>query len=584
MYTNICEICGEPFETKQPKKKCCDKQHYKKCVICGKEFPVNKRNWKTKQCCSRPCLEEWYKRTGKSEEMHRKAEETKRKRYYDKGIVFNAPKKTRKCVICGKEFQPEAANQKVCKDKHFKPCCICGNSVEVDIYNYDKDVTCSKECRYKLVKRTSIKRYGVDNAAKSEFFKRKAVETNLRKYGVEYVTKCNDVKLKSRKTSLERYGTEYPNQSDYIKSKIKQTMQRRYGVNSYLETKECKEALREKCRNKYGVDYPTQSSKIKSKTINTCLNKYGVEWPCMTQEARLSSKHVVSNVNKSFHDLLSSHGVESTFEKHIGNRSYDLCIESSKTLVEINPTVSHNSYINIYSGKIIDNPDVQYHLNKSKLAESHGYRCIHVWDWDDWDKVVRLVLPVSKRIYARKCKVVKLSKQEIDEFLNENHLQGTCKGQKVMLGLVYQDDIVEVMTFGTPRYNRKFEWEILRLCSSSGTSVVGGPSKMFSYFIHEYSPKSVLSYCDRSKFTGDVYRGIGMTLASEGGPNKHWFSSKPSERMNHITNNFLLQRGFDQIFGTSFGKGTSNEQLMLDRGYLPVYDCGQMRFEWSATL
>ena len=136
------------------------------------------------------------------------------------------------------------------------------------------------------------------------------------------------------------------------------------------------------------------------------------------------------------------------------------------------------------------------------------------------------------------------------------------------------------MTFGKPRYNRKFEWELLRLCALPGTSVVGGPSKLFSHFVREYSPKSVLSYCDRSKFTGKVYESIGMTLADEGTPNKHWYSPRKSERMQHVTNNFLLQRGFDQIFGTSYGKGTINEQLMLERCYLPVYDCGQMRFEW----
>ena len=559
MYTNVCEICGEPFETSQPKKKCCDKQHYKKCVTCGKEFPVNKRNWKTKQCCSRSCLEEWYKRTGKSEEMHRKTEETKRKRYYDKGIVFNAPKKTRKCVICGKEFKPEAANQKVCKDKHFKPCCICGNPVEVDVYNYDKDVTCSKDCRYKLVKKTNMERYGVDNAAKSPVFKRKAIET-----------------------SLKRYGVEYPTQSDAVKKKTRSTCLKRYGVPAYFQCKDMKQKAEQTCLEKYGVRHYLSNDKARKRISQTMLERYGVPWYCMTDEYQ-DSRHPgrISKINTMFSDMLRSYGCETSFEFSVENRLYD--VKCGNVLIELNPTFTHNSEFNCYSpthkGK-----DKNYHLNKSKLAESHGYRCIHVWDWDDWNKVVRLVLPITRRIYARKCQVVELSKKEADEFLDENHLQGTCKGQKVRLGLSYQGELVEVITFGTPRYNKKFEWEILRLCSASGTSVIGGPSKLFNYFIKSYSPSSILSYCDRSKFTGDVYRSIGMTLASESGPNKHWCSSKTSERMNHITNNFLLQRGFDQIFGTSFGKGTSNEQLMLDRGYLPVYDCGQMRFEWSATL
>nr|DAX73793.1 MAG TPA: Protein of unknown function (DUF2812) [Caudoviricetes sp.] len=37
-------------------------------------------------------------------------------------------------------------------------------------------------------------------------------------------------------------------------------------------------------------------------------------------------------------------------------------------------------------------------------------------------------------------------------------------------------------------------------------------------------------------------------------------------------------RGFDQLFGTMYGKGTSNEELMLEYGWKPIYDCGQLVF------
>ena len=56
-------------------------------------------------------------------------------------------------------------------------------------------------------------------------------------------------------------------------------------------------------------------------------------------------------------------------------------------------------------------------------------------------------------------------------------------------------------------------------------------------------------------------------------PNKIW--SRGSDK---ITHNLLLSRGYDQLFGTAFGKGTSNEQLMLDHGWLPVDDYGQAAY------
>ena len=56
--------------------------------------------------------------------------------------------------------------------------------------------------------------------------------------------------------------------------------------------------------------------------------------------------------------------------------------------------------------------------------------------------------------------------------------------------------------------------------------------------------------------------------------------NKPNSK-EHITDNLLRQRGFDQLFGTSYGKNTDNRSLMLKHGWLPVCDCGQKVFIWS---
>lgn len=132
------------------------------------------------------------------------------------------------------------------------------------------------------------------------------------------------------------------------------------------------------------------------------------------------------------------------------------------------------------------------------------------------------------------------------------------------------------MTFGKPRYNKKYEYELLRYCTIN--NVIGGAKKLFSYFIKLYNPESVVSYCDKSKFSGQVYIDLGFILKLDGQPMKHWYN--PKEKVSHITDNLLRQRGFDQIFNTNFGKGTSNEQLIIDKGYLPIYDCGQNTYVW----
>ena len=84
------------------------------------------------------------------------------------------------------------------------------------------------------------------------------------------------------------------------------------------------------------------------------------------------------------------------------------------------------------------------------------------------------------------------------------------------------------------------------------------------------NPESVLSYCNRAKFRGGVYSAIGMQLYRSNSPSRMW-----SKGNKVITDALLRQRGFDQLFGTSFGKGTNNDDLMRDAGWRSVYDCGQ---------
>ena len=219
--------------------------------------------------------------------------------------------------------------------------------------------------------------------------------------------------------------------------------------------------------------------------------------------------------------------------------------------------------------------DKEYHANKSKLALNNGYKCIHVWDWDDKNKIINS-LKEKTPIYARNCKIGIVESKDLHKFLNLYHLQGTCNGQKIALGLYYNDELIQVMTFGKPRYNNKYEYELLRLCTNSKYTVVGGAQKLFKHFLSEYKPNSIISYCDNSKFLGTVYNDLGFNLIHTCTPSKHWYNGKV-----HITDNMLRKLGYDRIFNTNYGKGTSNEQLMLEHKFVEIYDCGQSTYVYT---
>ena len=92
------------------------------------------------------------------------------------------------------------------------------------------------------------------------------------------------------------------------------------------------------------------------------------------------------------------------------------------------------------------------------------------------------------------------------------------------------------------------------------------------------NPESIISYCNRAKFKGDVYTKLGFKYVRTNSPTKWW-----SKASRVISDTLLRQRGYDQLFGTNYGKGTSNEQLMIDNWWLPVYDCGQAVYELNST-
>ena len=168
-----------------------------------------------------------------------------------------------------------------------------------------------------------------------------------------------------------------------------------------------------------------------------------------------------------------------------------------------------------------------------------------------------------------------MSKEEAKEFINRYHLQNYAK-DSIRLGLYYKNILVSIMTFGKPRYNKNYAYELVRYCSA--LNIVGGSEKLFTHFIRMYQPASVISYCDEAKFSGNTYTKLGFEPVRTGRPAKHWYNPKTKQ---HITDNLLRQRGFDQLFKTNYGKGASNEVLMLEAGFVEIYDCGQATYAWK---
>ena len=395
--------------------------------------------------------------------------------------------------------------------------------------------------------------------------------TSNDKYSTYCSSKCanNDPDKidKTKQNNLKKYGVESVSQLPEIREKVSNTNLRRYGCIGPSSKEEIKQRIKEHNREKYGVDWPSQLEEVKKKRKNTNRSKYGVDYSIQLPSAKLTSNN--STPNKRFAKLLDEYNIPYEREYHIEQYSYDFKV--GNILIEINPTITHNIQFNPWS----EPKTKAYHSDKSKMAKQYGFRCIHIWDWDDPIKIINLLIPTEK-VGARKCKCKEIQKNVALDFLQQYHLQGGVKGISVSIGLYNKDELIGVMCFGKPRYAMNFEYELLRLCFKSGVSVIGGSEKMFNYFIEKYHPESVISYCDTSKFNGIVYDEIGFKKESTT-ISGHWYNPKTKR---HITDNMLRSRGFDQLFNEHYGKGTSNEELIIQAGFFEVFDCGQSRYVW----
>jgi hypothetical protein len=83
----------------------------------------------------------------------------------------------------------------------------------------------------------------------------------------------------------------------------------------------------------------------------------------------------------------------------------------------------------------------------------------------------------KEKIFARKCKVNKIKINEMRDFCDEYHIQGSNKLSIVAFGIFFKDEMIGVLSLG--RHSRDTKITVLdRMCFKDNVRVVGGASKL----------------------------------------------------------------------------------------------------------
>ena len=482
------------------------------------------------------------------------------------------------CAVCGKE-----SLTKYCGPK-------CSNS--------DPEVKRKKS-------ETTMKHFGVANPGQSEEVKAKMEESCLKHFGVKYSFQAEPVKAKIKETSLKKYGAEHPMKSEKVKEHQRSSIRERLGVDYPMQSKKVQEKSKKTCLEKYGTENVAKSDYFREKLFNTNFNKYHKNIQDFNPE--YIREHFIENCKFKIQEFKEHFGINSrlvanSFKKKLGileqnndsylDRGYS---KEEKELFEWIPVENKISNIRSlippleidvylpdyklaieYDGIYFHSEQFKpkgYHIFKTSECEKRGIQLLHIFDFEDidiWKSIISGKLNKNTKIYARKCEVKEISFRESEIFLDENHLQGSCPA-RFRYGLFYNGELVQVMTFGIPRFNKRYDFELLRLASKKYTTVVGGASKLLKHFRDNHKG-SIISYANRRFSLGDVYRKLGFTQL--GRTDVNYFYTRQSE----VLSRYQCQKHKLKDLLENFDPSKTELVNMESNGYFRVFDCGNLIF------
>jgi hypothetical protein len=263
----------------------------------------------------------------------------------------------------------------------------------------------------------------------------------------------------------------------------------------------------------------------------------------------------------------------------LDGKEIDILIPTHKIGIEVNGNYWHS--------ELVSKSDKFYHLNKTEHAQERGIQLIQFFGDEMFYKrdiclsIIRNKLGLAERLYARKCEVRDVSVEDKNKFLDNNHIQGR-DASKIKLGLFHKEELVSVMTFGVPRYNRQVEWELLRFCSKKNTCIVGAASKLFNYFIKRHTPKNIISYADKRISAGGIYDILGFTHTHDALPRYYYMHKSNYLRRLHRSN-FTKDR-IKKLYPEVDIINNDEWSIMQSLGYDRIWDCGNKVYVWTKPL
>lgn len=457
-------------------------------------------------------------------------------------------------------------------------CVVCGERVKFQSAQKRYAETCSVAC-----------------ATKNPSTLEKRKQTNISKYGV--VMPANGSSL-TKKSMMQKYGVEKPLQLQKFQEKRKQTLIKKYGSDNCNEISEIIIKRKQTNNEKYGVDHSSQKNIVEQVKL---LNDYN--W--LYEQHVYLKKSCVQIANEINVGVTTVNNAVNRFELlQTSNRSsyeHQLCAFLDELGVKYRTndrTVISPKEIDIlcYEDNIgieicghfwhsekHGKKDRNYHEEKRVLCERKNIRLIQIFEYE-WITKQDLVKNRLKHIFkkhdhpttfARKCTIKQIDSRSAVQFLEKYHIQGGISSS-LRFGAFYQNQLVGVMTFGKPRFSKKYQWELVRLAFS--VPVIGGASKLFYHFVKQYNPQTIISYSDKRWNTGNVYKILNFEYRGASKPGYYYFHINSPQKMFHRV--YFQKHKLEKLL-SSFDPNLTEWENMQLNGYDRIWDCGNDCWLWE---
>lgn len=354
---------------------------------------------------------------------------------------------------------------------------------------------------------------------------KKYIKTDAHRMALSISHRTESYRIKIQQTTRERYGVDNVFESPIIRAKADRTKEERYGDKNYNNREKTSETV----RKHLGVDWPTQHPLVRALAKETRNKSKLLKVKPDVIKLRNPSN---SKPNLKFMKLLEKNNIQYEREFTIQLSRYDFKILNSNILIEINPTITHNSLWTPFGNH--EGLKIDYHLNKSNLAEQNGYRVIHIFDWDSYEDIIQMIQleMLNSSIYNNKCYTLNI--QKFNDSIQVELLNSITNGLESFLLF--------------KRFNENNCYEMINHYQMGNYYIV---NNLFRYFLEIYKPKSVITFCDNSKFISKNYVYLGFKLEEKIEIDRHWYNIKSKE-----------------YFIGDVDESNYSKYL------LPVYDCG----------